>query len=198
MNNAGIAVAGPVEFVTMDDYRRQFDINFFGLVAMTKAFLPLLRKTQGRVVNISSIAGKVSSPFLGPYSASKFAVEAVSDSLRREVAPHRVKVILIEPGPIATPIWDKGLSAKDTHLLEPTTMNAVYGSQLKKFKDYIAQAAKTAVPVERVLDVIELALTSSSPQHRYLVGKDKGLIAFVPMIPSKLVDRIMAYKLGSD
>ncbi|MBY0316385.1 MAG: SDR family oxidoreductase [Bdellovibrionales bacterium] len=197
INNAGIAVAGPTEFVDIEEYRRQFEVNFFGLVAVTQTFLPLLRKTRGRVVSISSIAGRVASPFLGPYSASKFAVEAVSDSLRREVEPLGVKVILIEPGPIQTPIWEKGLSAKETLVAgDKDQMMAVYGKQLQNFVEYITASKKTASPIIKVLEAMDHALTSSSPKHRYLVGKESGIVAFVPVIPSRLVDKIISFKLS--
>lgn len=198
INNAGIAVAGPMEFVSLEDYRRQFEINFFGLVAMTKACLPLLRKTQGRVINVSSVAGRVASPFLGPYSASKFAVEAVSDALRREVAEHHVRVILVEPGPIQTPIWDKGLSSKDESLTTlPPHLEKVYGKAIDHFRKYVAQAAETALPIESVLKVFEQALESSSPQHRYMISKESLLINLVPLIPSRWVDRIMKLKINN-
>ena len=111
MNNAGIVVSGPVEFVPLDDWRRQFDVNLIGLVAVTQAFLPLVRKAKGRIVNISSIGGKVSTPFLAPYAASKHAVEGLSDSLRRELRNLGIFVSLIEPGAVATAIWEKGDAA---------------------------------------------------------------------------------------
>ncbi|NJM09918.1 MAG: SDR family oxidoreductase [Bdellovibrionaceae bacterium] len=103
VNNAGIAVGGPVEAVKLEDWRRQFETNVFGQVRVIQECLPLLRESKGRIVNVSSIAGKISSPFLAPYSASKFALEAISDSLRRELQRHGVKVVVVEPGPIATP-----------------------------------------------------------------------------------------------
>ena len=109
VNNAGIAISGPVEIVPVEEWRRQIEVNLLGQVAVTRALLPAILRARGRVVNMSSIGGRVASPLFGPYSASKFALEAVSDALRREVAPHGVRVVSIEPGGIATPIWGKGM-----------------------------------------------------------------------------------------
>ena len=108
VNNAGIAVNGPIEVVPVEDWRHQFEVNVIGQVAVTRALLPALLDARGRIVNMSSIGGRVAMPLFGPYAASKFALEAVSDTLRREVGPHGVKVARVEPGIIATPIWGKG------------------------------------------------------------------------------------------
>ncbi len=108
VNNAGIAVSGPLEFLEMSDLRHQFEVNLFGQVAVTRAFLPLLRRAKnGRIVNMSSISGRITAPLLGPYSMSKFALEAFSDALRRELSPFGLSVSVVEPGAIKTPIWDK-------------------------------------------------------------------------------------------
>ncbi len=107
VNNAGIAIGGPVEAVNLSDWRRQFETNVFGQILVTQKCLPLLRQCKGRIVNVSSVSGKIASPFLAPYAGSKHALEAISDSLRRELRPHGVKVSIVEPGPIATPIWEK-------------------------------------------------------------------------------------------
>ena len=110
VNNAGIAVAAPIEFVPLDELRRALEVNLVGQVAVTQAFLPLLRIAEGRVINISSIAGRVALPLMGPYAASKFALEGVSDSLRRELHGQGIEVVAIEPGGIKTPIWEKGVA----------------------------------------------------------------------------------------
>jgi NAD(P)-dependent dehydrogenase (short-subunit alcohol dehydrogenase family) len=110
VNNAGIAVAGPLEYIDIDDFQRQMDVNVTGVLRATQAFLPLIRLARGRIVNISSIGGRVAIPLVGPYAASKFAVEGMSDSLRRELRPWGIHVALIEPGAVATPIWEKGVS----------------------------------------------------------------------------------------
>lgn len=113
VNNAGIAVGGPLEFMPLDEFHRQMEVNVYGALAVTQAFLPLLRQAKGRIINMSSIAGLAASPFLGPYAASKFALEALSDALRLELHPWEIEVVLIEPGNIATPIWQKGLAFAD-------------------------------------------------------------------------------------
>src|SRR5690606_4755820 len=110
VNNAGIAVAGPMEFLPLDDLRRQFEVNVVGQVAMAQAFLPLLRERPGRLVFVGSVSGLVSSRLLGAYAASKFALEAVADAFRRELLPFKVRVSVVEPGRIATPIWQKSLT----------------------------------------------------------------------------------------
>ena len=116
VNNAGIAVSGPVEVVPVEDWRRQMEINLLGQVAVTRALLPAVLRARGHIVNMSSIGGRVANPLFGPYSASKFALEAMSDALRREVAPHGVRVVVVEPGGIATPIWEKGHADADRML----------------------------------------------------------------------------------
>lgn len=190
INNAGIAVSGPIESVRMEDYRTQFEVNFFGLIAVTQKFLPLIRESKGRVINISSIAGRVASPFLGPYSSSKFAVEAISDSLRREMIPFGVQVVLIEPGPIQTPIWDKGLGKKDSILKSlGADQIAIYGSAIKSFEAMIEEAVKKAEPVERVVEALQKAVMNKQPCHRYLVGSEAKLNGFLSQIvPSRWVD----------
>jgi len=113
VNNAGIVVGGPLETVPLDALRKQLEVNVVGQIAVTQAFLPLLRRGEGRIVNMSSISGGIASPYLGPYCASKFALEALSDSLRMELRHSSVKVSLVEPVSVATPIWDKSLAAAD-------------------------------------------------------------------------------------
>ena len=111
INNAGIVVAGPLEFVPIDSLRSQLEINVIGHIAVTQALLPLLRQAQGRIINMSSVSGRVATPFLGPYAASKFALEALSDSMRLELMPWDINVSVIERGPISTPIWTKSIEA---------------------------------------------------------------------------------------
>jgi NAD(P)-dependent dehydrogenase (short-subunit alcohol dehydrogenase family) len=190
INNAGIAVSGPVESVSLNDFRKQFEVNFFGLIAVTQKFLPLIRKTRGRVINVSSIAGRVASPFLGPYAASKFAVEGLNDSLRREMIPFGVQVVLIEPGPIQTPIWEKGLGQKDAiRGALAADQIEVYGSYIDLFQEAVEKIVSTAEPVERVLEAMREAVESESPQHRYLVGKEAQLSGFLSSIlPSRWLD----------
>jgi len=193
VNNAGIAVGGPIEGVKLEDWRRQFETNVFGQVRVIQECLPLLRESKGRIVNISSIAGKISSPFLGPYSASKFALEAVSDSLRRELRKHGVKVSVVEPGPIATPFWEKskteGLQKIDQY---GPMLKEVYGSSLLKFKQRVEFSEKTASPVAVVVKAIEHALTAKSPKTRYPVGRGiKAATMLFNSLPDSWADHLM-------
>ncbi len=195
VNNAGIAVSGPVEGVSIERWKEQFEVNVFGLLRATQAFLPFVRGTRGRVVNISSVSGLATSPYLGPYSASKFAVEAISDALRRELRQFGCRVIVLEPGPIATPIWEKNFEKKDVVLNSmPVDLRDVYGRELEKFLKGAAKSARGAVPVDRVSDAIELALTAAKPKARYVVGA-KGLPAAMTvagLLPDSWVDAIVA------
>ncbi len=196
INNAGIVVGGPIEGLSGDDWRRQFDTNFFGMIELTRECLPSLRESKGRVVNVSSISGRVASPFLAPYSASKFAMESFSDSLRREVAKHGVKVSIIEPGPIDTPIWNK--SSKDGEKLSKdfsAEVMAVYGPSLIKFFKSMEKAGLNAAPVSLVVKAVEDALISNQPRTRYPVGRRIGLISTASgILPDKWLDRLMTMR----
>lgn len=195
VNNAGIAVAGPVEGVPIKRWREQFDVNVFGLVRASQAFLPWIRKTKGRLVNVSSISGRATSPFLGPYSASKFAVEAISDALRRELARFGVRTIVIEPGPIATPIWDKNFAKIGQELDElGPAMKELYGPEMLRFAELAKKSASDAVPADKVAAVILSALQAKNPRTRYVVGK-AGLPAQVLMadlLPDRWLDSMIA------
>jgi NAD(P)-dependent dehydrogenase (short-subunit alcohol dehydrogenase family) len=195
VNNAGIAIAGPIEAVSLARWREQFDVNVFGLLAVTQAFLPFIRATSGRIVNLSSVSGLAAAPYLGPYSSSKFAVEAISDSLRRELAQFGCHVVLVEPGPVSTPIWGKGL-AKEKSLKDtlPPALREVYGVEVAAFQKMIEKSVRDAVPVEMVSDVIEKALTAARPKTRYVVGT-KALhaqMAIGQLLPDRLLDKLLA------
>lgn len=193
INNAGVAVGGPIEGLSMDDWRRQFEINFFGLVELTKACLPMLRESKGRVINMSSLAGRIASPYLGPYSASKYALEAFSDSLRREVRKYGVRVSIVEPGPIATPIWEKSVTTA-THLKSELSdeIMQLYGASLQKFFDNMQKAGATASPVSVVIKAVEHALTAREPRSRYPVGRGVGFMTKVSnVLPDAWMDRLL-------
>ncbi len=194
VNNAGIAIAGPIEAVSIADWQKQFDVNVIGQVRVIQKFLPMLRTWQGRVVNISSIAGKVASPFMSPYAASKFAFEGLSDSLRRELAPMGVHVSVVEPGPIDTPIWKKSLSTgqKDFEAFS-AEIQSVYGSAIQKFYKRVDKARTGAAPTSLVVEAIEHALTASKPKTRYPVGRG---IRAATLVARALPDRWVDY-LGS-
>jgi NAD(P)-dependent dehydrogenase (short-subunit alcohol dehydrogenase family) len=198
VNNAGIAVNGPVEGIPMDEWRRQFEVNFFGHVAVTQALLPALLAAGGRVVNVSSIGGRVAAPTFGAYAASKFALEAVSDVLRREVGRLGVQVIVIEPGTVATRIWGKGLAAAQELAAKMSV------AQLTRYRDLLEAATKRAQALERSgIDpadaalVIADAIEARKPRARYLVGRDAKLMArMAGLLPDRLVDRLIARDLG--
>lgn len=194
INNAGIGVGNPIECLPLEEWRKVFDVNVFGLVEVTQKFLPLLRRTQGRVINIGSISGRVASPFLAPYAASKFAVRAFTDSLRREISRFGVKVILVEPGPIKTAIWEKSLAK--SHDLEQRLspeMRKVYGPVLKALAAGVEKTAASAVAPEKVTRVVLHAIHSEKPHPYYLVGKSIRFTAFlVKYLPTGPLDRIIS------
>lgn len=191
VNNAGIAVVGPVEGVALEDWRRQFDVNLFGLIRVTQVFLPLIRAGQGRIVNLSSVSGLFAAPFFGPYSASKFAVEAVSDALRRELAGSGVEVIVLEPGPIKTPIWDKGLAAKQA-LKEklPPFARDLYGERLDRLEKMIEALVRGAIDVTEVTDVLHEVLTVPAPPARRLIAgfASHAQARITQVLPARWVD----------
>lgn len=191
VNNAGFTVSGPCEAIELDDWRAQFEVNFFGHVAITRALLPQLLANHGRVVNVGSIGGRFSAPFIAPYSASKFAMRAWSDALRLELAPHGVHVALIEPGAIATPLWGKGNAAADDQLdkLTPEQQQR-YARQIAGARKTVAMAEKHAIPADKCAQVIEHALTAKRPKGRYLVGVDARLQAGVSILPTRAFDRV--------
>lgn len=191
VNNAGINVNGPSEVVSLDDWRRQFEVNLFGHVALTQQLLPALLANSGRVVTVGSIGGRMSAPFLGPYSASKFAVRAWMDAMRVELAPHGVRAVLIEPGSIATPLWEKGTTAARDMLdgLEPATRQR-YDKQAQGVLRVAAFAESHAIPADRCAKVIERALTKKRPNGRYLVGSDAHVQAVIAALPTRVLDRI--------
>jgi NAD(P)-dependent dehydrogenase (short-subunit alcohol dehydrogenase family) len=197
VNNAGIAVSGPVEFVPLDEWRRQLEVNVVGQVAVTKAFLPALRAARGRVVNVSSIGGRIALPLAGPYAASKFALEAISDSLRREVGRFGIQVSVVEPGGVATPIWDKGLEAADSLLEQSRTeVEALYGDLIAAMRAEAERLARDGLPPDAVAKVIGDALTARRPRTRYLVGRDAKLRARIAaMLPDRAFDSLVARAL---
>ncbi len=191
VNNAGISYDEPLECVPIASLRHQFEVNAIGPVAVTQAFLPMLRSARGRVVTVGSINGLIASPMSGPYSMSKFAIEAFSDGLRRELAPWGIHVALIEPGAIKTAIWDKATvndwSAKAT----PAQLD-LYGEAYRQFRKLIADSAQKAVPCDQVSQAILHALTATKPRTRYLVGKDARLLArLAALLPDRVLDGVL-------
>ena len=171
VNNAGIVVAGPLEVLPLDELRKQLEINVIGQVAVTQAFLPLLRTARGRIVNMGSISGRLSAPFLGPYSASKFAMEAITDSLRLELRRWGIAVSIVEPVSIKTPIWEKTeVEADELAKKAPPQLEELYGADLAAFRAETHRLAEHGLPVERVVRAVVHALTARRPKTRYPVG----------------------------
>jgi NAD(P)-dependent dehydrogenase (short-subunit alcohol dehydrogenase family) len=181
VNNAGIGVGGPLEFIPMDDLRWQFEVNVFGQVAVTQAMLPLIRKgNSGRIVNVGSISGKVTTPFMAPYCASKHALEAISDAMRMELRPWNIWCSLVEPGQIQTPIWDKALqSSTEMRDKLPQEAGELYDAGLSAIQNAIEAGSKINVPAEKVAVVVEHALLSQRPKTRYVVGTDANTANFL-------------------
>jgi len=193
VNNAGIGVVGPLEIVPLADLRRQFDVNVFGAMAAIQALLPLLRHGRGRIINISSIAGRACMPYMGPYAASKHALEALSDALRLEIQHTGVRVSVIEPGAVATPIWTKSRNEIEGAARNWTTESKdLYLAGMFKVKEAATRAEQNAVPAARVADAVVHALTSTNPKTRYLVGKDAKIRALLSrFLPDRLQDRLL-------
>jgi NAD(P)-dependent dehydrogenase (short-subunit alcohol dehydrogenase family) len=196
VNNAGMGIGGPLEVLTDDEWRRQFDVNFFGQIAVTRALLPALRRARGRIVFISSIGGRVAMGFNGPYAASKHAIEAVGDALRVELHNSGVQVALIEPGSVATPIWDKSRGEAE-RLTIPSELQPQYGDVAEKLDKVLEETGRRGIPPEAVAETIEKALTSSRMPSRVLVGRDaKMMLAVRRVLPDRVFDRIVRSRLG--
>jgi NAD(P)-dependent dehydrogenase (short-subunit alcohol dehydrogenase family) len=187
--NAGIAIAAPLEFLPPEELARQLDVNVVGQLRVLQAFMAALRKRRGRVVLVGSIGGRSALPFLGAYAMSKFALEAMADSLRVELAPFRMHVAIVEPGTIATPMWTKPQRALDDF---PAEAAELYGERTEKFRRLAAErSARRAEPPAGVADAIVHALTADPPKTRYVVGKDAKLRARVQRLPDRVRDRLV-------
>jgi len=191
VNNAGIALAVPLEFIPLDELRRQFEVNVVGQVAVTQAFLPHLRRSRGRIVFVGSIAGRSALPFLGPYAASKHALEAVADAWRLELRPFGVDVSLVQPGTIKTPIWTKSAAVADALTNGvPAQLAGLYGERIAAFREVALRRGEKGASAEEVAQAIEEALTMERPRTRKLVGLDAKLRAGVERLPDRLRDRV--------
>lgn len=194
VNNAGIVVPGPIEFLPLADLRRQFEINVIGQVAATQAFLPLIRAGRGRIVNMGSISGRMATPFTGAYGASKFALEALTDALRLELAPWGISVSIIEPGAVATPIWEKSAKTAEAILDSvPPEALVLYAESIEAVRKTAAEASKRAVDPVDVARVVEHALTSGKPRTRYVVGREAKIrAAMALLVPDRVRDSMVA------
>ncbi len=198
MNNAGIAVGGPLLHLPADAFRQQLDVNLTGALIVTQAFAPLLGSDQtltgqpGRIINISSIGGRIGAPFIGAYVTSKHGLEGFSESLRRELMLYGIDVIIVGPGAIATPIWDKAESA-DSSLYDGTD----YSAPLQRFQKGFIADGRRGLPPARVGATIYTALTAARPRTRYAVVRRLLTDWIVPtLLPRRLIDRTIARSLG--
>ncbi len=196
-NNAGVSWGGPLEFQEMAEIRALFEANFFGLIAMTQVFMPLVRKGHGRVICTGSISGRTAVPFVGAYSASKAAVQALCHALRLELRPWGIKVICIEPGSIATPIWEKGLDAFDKQqaALAPKARD-YYGDMIGPLRKMTDEQGERGIPPSKVAEVVEHALIAAHPRPRYLVGMDARAQSVLGRMPDRARDAILARFIG--
>jgi len=196
VNNAGVAIPGPLETIPLEDFRHQLEVNLVGYVAMTQALLPQIRRAEGRVVFVSSIGGRVAFPFAGAYHAAKYGTEAIGDVFRQELRPWGLRVSIIEPGSIDTPIWGRGQDkATEIEAKSPQT-NLLYGAAIEKFRKVIEDTAERGIPPEKVAKAISHALESGRPRARYLVGLDAKVQARVkPFIPTPVFDWVVARAL---
>lgn len=198
VNNAGVTASGPVEFLPLDDLRALWEVNVIGIVTVTQAFMPLLRQVQrGHIINISSFGGTISSPFLSPYHASKFALEAISDSLRMELKPWNINVTVLKPASIKTPIWDKAVNEYESLMARmPPEAQDYYGDALKKVtqsrQDFDAKGGDPQIVAEALYKV----LSSPTPPTRRLLALNPFIFAFLRWLPDRWRDRLVMNSLG--
>lgn len=195
VNNAGIAVAGPLLYLDIDEFRHQLEVNVTGQLIVTQAFAPLLTSEHGapagRIVMISSVGGKNASPFVGPYSASKFALEGFSESLRRELLLLGIDVIVVAPGAVATPIWDKAEQVDVSRYA-----NTPYAAPLAAIRNYMLVSGRKGLKPEKLGQAVLKALTTSNPKTRYVVTPEPLQNFLVNTLPKRMVDRMIGGRLG--
>ena len=196
VNNAAIAISAPMEFVPMDEVQKQMDVNVTGLIAITQTFLPMLRKGNGRIVNVGSLSGLLTTPFLGPYCASKYAVEAITDAMRMELHSSGIKVSLIEPGSIKTSMWRNSLSvAVDLEKKMPPG-HVSYRKAVDIFREIAIKTGDAGIAPEKVAQKIEHALCATNPKTRYLVGKEAIMYSiFKKILPDRAFDYLIYKEL---
>src|SRR5215468_9012677 len=197
VNNAGIDIAGPLETSSVADVRSQFEVNVIGLLSVTQAFLPLLRQSRGRVVNIGSVLGRLAIPFMGAYSASKFALEGLTDAFRIELRPWRIHVSLIEPGPVATPLWSKPHLLAGMNEGRVDAAGKLYATANASANAAFTKFGQTGISPDKVAAKVFEALTARNPKPRYLVGRDaKALSWLASLVPDRIRDRILIKRFG--
>ena len=197
VNNAGVAMGGPINLINTDVFRKQFEVNFFGLIEVTKTFLPMLGAVknsmqQGKIINISSISGRRAHPFVAPYTASKFAVEAFSDALRREMLLYGVDVILIEPGPIKTAIWDKVPDLDDNEFT-----GTDYEHSLRKFYKMFIEMGRKGFDADIIGNRVKEILQDPSPKTRHVITPNRFINFTLPgILPDRIFDKLVGKGLG--
>ncbi|MDP3075442.1 SDR family oxidoreductase [Bradyrhizobium sp.] len=197
VNNAGIAVAGPVLELAADEFRRQMEVNVIGPVITTQAFGPLLGSDpslagpKGRIVMVSSVAGRNGNPLMSAYSASKHAIEGLSESLRREMMLFGIDVIIVAPGAVKTPIWGK---AEEVDISGYS--NSPFLPALQRIRKFMLHLGETGLPAEKIAGVIAEALTTASPRVRYQITPDPMRHLLTAILPKRMIDRIVAGRLG--
>ncbi|HYJ20859.1 MAG TPA: SDR family NAD(P)-dependent oxidoreductase [Solirubrobacterales bacterium] len=195
VNNAGVAIPGPLETLAIDDFRRQIEVNMTAHVAVTQALLPAIRTARGRIVFISSIGGRVAIPLTGAYHAAKFGIEAVGDIFRQELRPWGIAVSIVEPGSIDTPIWERGERTADE--LASPQREALYGKVVASYRKAIKDTAARGIPADKAAKAIEHALTARRPRARYLVGREAKVAARAKLLlPTPIFDRIVARQMN--
>ncbi len=193
VNNAGVAIPSPLETIPVEDFRRQVEVNLTGQVAVTQAMLPLIRPARGRIVFVSSIGGRIAFPLTGAYHAAKWGVEAVGDVFRQELRPWRIKVSVVEPGVIDTPIWERGEREADAMQERAPAREELYGEAIASYRAVVRNLAGRGIPPDKVAAAIEHALCARRPRSRYLVGFDAKVQARAKIVlPTWVFDRIVA------
>ena len=199
VNNAGVGVNVPVEAFAIDEWRRLFEVNFFGHIAVTQALLPALIRSKGRVVNISSVGGKIAMATYGPYAGAKFALEAVSDSLRREIAPFGVQVVVVEPGAVRTEMGGRAIATAQELVSTMTPEQSErYGGLVHAITAQTASHTNSGLTADAAAKVIAKAVTARKPRTRYTVGRDAALLTrLARILPDRTLDRVFAAALRS-
>jgi NAD(P)-dependent dehydrogenase (short-subunit alcohol dehydrogenase family) len=197
VNNAGIAVSGPVLELSADEFRRQLDVNLIGPIIATQAFAPLLgadpqlKGPRGRIVMVSSVAGRIGNPLMAAYSASKHALDGLSESLRREMMLFGIDVVIIAPGAVKTPIWDKAEEVDISFY-----KNSPFFPALQRVREVMLQLGASGLPPEKIAEAIAHALTSAHPKVRYQITPNPMRDLIVALLPKRMVDSIIAKRLG--